>query len=418
MSCRETSGNSATTSLIKFLTGAPEKLVSHEFHNLRRDAKEIALVESPESPASPEDVTYFLEGLRTLASNDTRVKESRRASLLNRIDAAKQDVQYGRGPNRATFYAWSRLESAVNASKDSFDDPEENSSETLGTTPEGLEISLGDVQAARRMSDEAKLKADSRSSHATIGDAYMQRLGRTNSVLGFAAAEERAARIEAAFDSTDSGYKILMNDERREESHVDHAVWKQRVARADNNRSLPNPVADAWSAASSESLPNIIVNRNAAFSRMRHYESLLAGGKQSSSAAIKLEAARKEAQTAQRIYLYKVGQETAVKSIAQSSKLMSATEWANMPSKDGIDRFDVWKSAEIIAADIDRASVRVGRISKEEAARRELVRAQSRQAILDSEGGTVIDPVNKRFAQTEARKRMLLQQVSGTKGQP
>ncbi len=407
MSCRETSGNSATTSLIKFLTGAPEKLVSHEFHNLRRDAKETPLVESPDEKASAESVKHFLNGLRTLASNDARVKESRRASLLSRIDAALDDAENGRGPNQATFYAWTRLEATVDASKNNYES-EDDISDMVGYTPEGVEISLGDVQAARRMAEGAQLKADSRSELSRVSDTYNQKYARKEAVEYFTQMQDKAQRLEAAFDATDVGYKLLMDDERRSESHPEHSLWSRRVARADTNRATRNAVAEAWNQASELATDEILDRRLSAWNKIRHYEGLVADGKQSSSNAAKLDNARKEAQHAQRVFLYKIGQETNVKSIARSHRMSSPSEWASLPSDPAFDRFDIWRSAELIAADVDRANIRIGRITKTEAARRELMRAESRQAILDAEGKGIIDPVNKRFAESEKQKRARL----------
>lgn len=403
MSCRETSGNSATTSLVKFLTGAPEKLVSHEFHRLRREGKSGDLEATGEQPASGTEVSAFLEKLRVAAANDSRIKESRRASLTSRIDQALDDVANGRGPNQATFYAWQNLESAVTSNVDFVDNAEDDS--LVGVTPEGLEISQGDVEAARRMAaqDQEKLGYRVAYGYPTAENKYLRKSAQISTMELWAKAE----RLEAAFDATDTGYEILMSDERSNPEHAGHTEWKLRRERADKIREQSSAIVIARNQAKESTLLSLEDRRVEAFRKVRHYEKLLSDGKQNSANRLKLQESRKEAQLAQRTYLYKVAEDASVISIAQSKNLTSPSEWDALPAVQNVNRFDVWRSAELIAADLDRARVRVGRIPQEEAARRELIRAQARQAILDSEGQGTIDPVNKKFAATLQQRRAI-----------
>lgn len=404
MSCRETSGNSATTSLVKFITGASEKLVSHEFHRLRREGKEGDRQSTGDMPADANEVTAFLSKLRLTAQNDSRIKESRRMSLQHRIDQALVDAESGRGPNQATFYAWTNLQDAVESNNDFIDSSDD--APVAGRTPEGLEISLGDVQAAWRMAQQEHEALQSRGlpGRAMYSDQRYARKVREISTLELRA---RAERLQAAFDATDVGYDLLQKDAASSSDHPNHVIWSQRVALAQSNRERVSAVAQARDEASSISFQSSRDNREAAFARVKHYERLIAAGKQDAANSEKLQQARKSAQHAQRVYLYKVAQEASVTSTAQSKKLSSPSEWAELPSLEATDRFDIWRSAELIAADMDRARVRVGRIPNEEATRRELMRARARQAILDSEGQGVIDPVNKRFAAAENERRIL-----------
>jgi len=404
MSCRETAGNSATTSLIKFLTGAPEKLVSHEFHNLRRQGKTDVHPSDYDALADKDAVTTFLTHHKTLAMNDPKVKESRRVSLQERFDQAIVDVSNGKGPNNATFYAWANLRSNVEANE-GFDDASADES-IAGYTPEGLEISLGDVEAARRMADEAQDKLVTQTSvqpHSTLPGSV--RYSRKSEAIRVAELRDKAERLQAAFDASETGYELLKNDPNAEESSAGHSVWKERIARAELWREKGNVIVEAKKLSSSTSLEELQTRKQEAIRQANHYQGLLQAGKQNGANTAKLEKAVKEAKHMQRAYLYKVGEEVSVAPQVKTKNFFSPSEWSSISTPVGISRDDAWRSAELLSADLDRARVSIGRISNQEAARRELKRAQARQAILDAEGDGKFDPANKKFARNEEEKR-------------
>lgn len=413
MSCRETSGNSATTSLVKFLTGASEKIVSHEFHNLRREGRTAVFADNHDDPAPAERVRSFLEEHRQLALDDSRVKESRRLSLQERFDQAMHDLDHGRGPNNATFYAWTKLESAVVTANETADSEVDGADDQTGITPEGLEINYGDVLASRRMAEEAhrnlslKLQVEP---GLTVPNSV--RYNRKKQAVYVAELQEKADRLQAAFDATDVGFAKLQAE--CDSSEPASSILHQRLHKANELRERTGVITQARSQAQASTFDQIATQKQEAASRVRHYESLVRAGKQNASNNIKLQEATRELKLTQRAYLYKVANEYRLEAKASSSALHTPSEWTSVSkSASGIDRSDIWRSLELLSADLDRARIRVGRISSTEAERRSLKRAQARQAILDAENNDELDPVNKRFAELEQRKRSIPQRSVG-----
>lgn len=413
MSCRETSGNSATTSLIKFLTGAHEKVVSHEFHNLRREGRTNVYSESADEAAPKDQVVAFLEKHKQIAINDSRVKESRRLSLEDRFNQAIHDLDYGRGPNKATFYAWTELEKAVESAKERTNEDENDVDSQIGITPEGLEISYGDVEAARRMAQEAHQKLarkrqDERARGVPAETGYI----RKQENIYVTELQDKAERIQAAYDATDIGYSFLLQESQNRES-VD-PVLQERTSKAEENRAKASMIIDARVYAEKSTIEELENLRQTAFTRVRHYESLMRNGKQQSSNTIKLQEATKELKVAQRAYFYRVAKDNGLEGRASSNSLNTPSEWDSLTNPTlSQNRDDIWKSLELISSDLDRARIRVGRISQSEAERRAIKRAQARQSLLDSENRNQFDPVNRKFAETERAKRLRSQKVVG-----
>lgn len=401
MSCRETHGNSATTSLAKFLTGAEEKTVSQVFHKVRRDAVD-RLGDSAHKSADIAEVDLFLQNALVHAQSDERIRESRRQSLIARFEAARADAANGKLPSKATFAAWQDLIPTIEANADLISP--ESVDETIGVTEDGITISLGDVQAAMRRAEAA---ANNIFSQKMMRSAVVN--GRRADHNGYQDAEtlaDRARRLQGAYDATDAGYKVLLESDAANPSHPDHAAWLERRKAAEENRATPSLITLTRRAAQTLGESNAEATRKAALESARKADAEFKANPSGTTKA-NLEKAKTEFQQAQRIWLYSLAEKHDVFSHIAHSDLRTPVLWqsASDISRPFGERNLAWSVVELLAADRDKAEVRVGRITEVEAARRATSRAEARQSILDAEGLGEIDPVNRRFAESMRLRR-------------
>lgn len=373
MSCRGTNGNSATTSLAKFISGTDDSLVSQVFHELRREAL-TKLKEEAKEKASKSEVLEFIQKGVEKAQTDSRIRDSRRDSLIQRFRAAEDDLNNNNGPDKATFEAWEKLEERLINLRPS---PEALSDDTtVALSPEGIQIALGDVLAARRLANEYKLH---RSQEA---------------IKKYNELSERANRIEAAYDASDIGYKALLSSPDAEESSRNHALWKNRLETANINREKRNIIVEARNIASSLPLEALKKERENALRVIQGMEK-----KKVAVNSPQFINAKKKYQEAYRNYLYSVAINAKVAHVANHKNLKSPTMWSRiLEHSKQYDRDVLWASVEMMALDLDRASYKMGLISSLEIERRSIQRAEARQSILDVAGKHEVDPVNKTFA--------------------
>jgi len=413
MSCRATSGNSAATSLAKFLTRSKEDVVSHVFHEVRAEAMVMygRSEDGAKAGALPADVTAvqdFIDQSRLLARHDPRVPDAWRAKLIARIDAAESELRSGENiPNKATFYAWSNLTERLESQPDDSrrgrnsvpPDP------TAGVTPEGLVITASDVALAQSEYERLKegFKNNYEMSKAKTAETYQERESRKFRALELAAARDRFERVSEAYDATDTGYAILLADPAKNRRNSGHAAWLERVARADGKRASTDPAATVRQAAATETESSAVSARYKALSDLRAAETTYRSSPSVRSRA-KYEKAAKEYQNRQRVYLYTLLERPELTE-ASEADLRSPQSWSLLGGNEQVTRQDMWRALDMNAADKDTAAVRIGRISDVEAMRRSILRAEARQSVLDMEGRGEIDGINRRFAESLKRKR-------------
>jgi hypothetical protein len=373
MSCRETHGNSAATSLAKFLTGADEKIVAQTFHELRREAVE-ALGASATADADLTEVLEFLAAAGTLARHDDRVKESRRASLLARIEAASADAENGSLPNAAVFRAWTQLRDRLDESTSLPDH--------VGITADGLVITAEEVDSARRAAAEAVQNERS--------------LGYRSPTRSTIAAQNRARLLQAAYDGTDAGYAALQADEASAADHRQHAAWKARVAAADKTRSTPSAIVAVKIEAAQTT---VSASREATTKAISEAKSLEAQWRETRTVALNMahDRAMKEARRSRRVMNYAIASTPAV-SEALAADLATSSVWSALQGSSDASRVECWQAVEVVSADRDGAEVRIGRISESRAINRAARRAQARQEALQLEGRGEVDQVASRYA--------------------
>lgn len=402
MSCRETHGNSATTSLAKFLTGAEEKTVSQVFHKVRRDAVD-RLGDNAHNSAEYPLVDQFLQDSLVQAQTDERIRESRRESLISRFESARVDAANGKLPSNATFSAWKELVHSIEENS-----PEllanDGTDETIGVTEDGITISLGDVQAAKRRAEAAE---NNIFSQKMMRSAVSN--GRRVDNDGYQDADalkDRALRLQAAYDATEAGYKVLLSSEAANPKHAEHNAWLERKTAADSNRATPTAITLTRQAAQALGVEKSEKIRNAALEKAREADAAFKENSNPKTRAA-LDSAKHEFQQAQRIWLYSLAESHDAFTHVAHSDLRTPVLWASVGEQYGFngERSKSWRVIELLAADRDKAEVRVGRITDIEAARRATSRAEARQTILDSEGAGEIDPVNRRFAESIRLRR-------------
>jgi hypothetical protein len=404
MSCRETHGNSAVTSLAKFLTGADEQTVSRVFHQVRRDAV-TAFADHATDPAPQDAVAALLTNALIVAETDPRIRDSRRTSLTARLHAALADNANGAGPNQATFHSWTTLQNAIlNAPAELREPAAPEVDPTIGTTAEGLTISLGDVMAARRAADESFSKASAYVGAVTHREATYGRR-QLNGAMSYEAVRlrERADKLEAAYDATDAGFALLNQSPESDPNHHGHGAWNRRVRQAREARGTRNPIVAAHAAAAALGEPAARSAREQALTAAKASESAWKADRTARN-SIALERDAKVFHKAQRLWLYSVAADPDV-AAASKSDLLSPASWSAVRSGSNVVRTDRWRALEVLSADMDKAEARIGRISDTEVARRSVARAEARQQVLDSEGHGDIDPVNRRFAEAVRIRR-------------
>lgn len=373
MSCRGTNGNSATTSLAKFISGTDDSLVSQVFHELRREAL-TSLNDIAKEKAEKSDVLEFIQKGIEKAQTDSRIRDSRRESLVQRFRAAEEDLNAENGPDKATFAAWAKLEERLINLRPS---PEALSDDTtVAMSPEGIQIALGDVLAARRLANEYKLHKS------------------PEAIKKYNELSERANRIEAAYDASEIGYKSLLSSPDADKASRNHPLWLHRVETANSNRAKRNIILEAREKALNTPLEDLKNEREKALQYIRGMEK-----KKVPANHPDFIASKKNYQEAYRNYLYGVAMNAKVAHVANHKNLKSPTMWSRiLEHSKTYDRDVLWSSVEMMSLDLDRASYKMGLISSAEIERRSMQRAEARQSILDIAGNKEVDPVNKAFA--------------------
>lgn len=410
MSCRDWAGNSAVTSLAKFLTRTPEKTGSHLFHVIKKEAM-LAMGKDGRASADTQPVLLHLERVLQAAQHDVRVPEARRGDLVERAKKAIEMVTAGeRVPDKATFYAWQHLEARLEADPSAkatvrhgravvaeFDD-------TAGTTPDGLVVTASDVEKAKSEYEtllrtmNAQLVRNKKMYSDTDRQAH-KRLA-----LEVAAARDRFERMQGAYDSTDTGYEALKTTTVTVPGIAPRVMLRERLKAAEARRSTEPEVVQYQKAAAVMDPAVAKTKRDQSAEQVRKVENTYR--------TIPTDANRKAYETAvaeyrvtQRTYLYALMSRPEVSLVTKSGDLRSTQAWASLEQQRDVDRVDLWRAVDLYASDMDKAEIRIGRINEVEGIRRGLQRAEARQAVLDSEGGGKLDPINRRFAESLKRKR-------------
>lgn len=410
MSCRANDGNSATTSLAKFLTRTKEDVVSHVFHQVRAEGMaSYGRAEGGQKqgllPADPAAVSAFLDQSRLLARHDPRVPDAWRTSLLDRIDRAQQSAIAGDVPNLATFHAWThlvdRLESEPAASRRGAAAAMPEEDPTSGVTPDGLVITSAEVDLAR--SEYQRLRARFQRLQDEGALARRGSEERKFRTLELATARDRYERLAEAYDATDTGYAALLESPARLARDPNHAHWQERRSRAESRRAAVAPASAAKNAAALDG-GQTRQERDTAREIVRKAEAAYRLSP-TVRARSRYEAATKDYQGKQRSYLFTLTSRADVADAVSTGDMKSAQAWAGLSGDDEVSRIDLWRAAEAHTADKDAAEVRIGRLGEVEAIRRSLARAEARQTVLDAEGNGEIDAINRRFAESLRRRR-------------
>lgn len=366
MSCRETAGNSAVTSLSKFVTSADETQVASIFHRLRREGIDT-LADDANTPADPDAVRAFLAECGHLARHDARVREARRQSLLDRLTAAEADLDAGNGPNKATFHAWTGLRDAIEQETSPIPDG-------AVITNDGLLVTQDEVLSARRAYEEAlKGGYDPRQLMSTGSSALHpdRPLPDSNDPLTLA---ERYRRLERAYDSSDAGYTELLASTQASPDAAGHAEWRQRVQAADQARTVPSPIRSARIAAERVGLTQARAEFTAALRKARGEVQSAAGPKAA------LDQSVRESQAAHKVFAYALISTPELAGV-MNADLRSPKAWQDIASAvPGITRNEIWHAIETCMNDRDLAEARMGRITGSRITLRNRARAEARRA--------------------------------------
>lgn len=408
MSCRQNNGNSASTSLAKFLTDSDEHLVSHIFHVARREAA-VKYGEEAKALADISKVQDFLNDARSLARHDSHIPDARRESLIRRIDDAQQDLINGQVPNKATFDAWVQLRSRLEEAKLLIPQTIKEADPTAGFTREGLRITQSEVNLAKidyhrldRILEDSAIYSGFRYDRANISERTRESIDMKGFEVRIAA--EKYHKLSNAYDATDTGYELLLSQENENSSSSDRTDWLNKKENAENMRLIESPIITAQHQA--EELGMMAAKENlekakiAALSAENIYKENRVPLTRNN-----LENASKEARHARRIYLYTILEHPSVALATEGNNMRSPQAWANMKGDDVVSENEMWAAAEQLLFDLDNAEARIGKIREGEIARHTYLRAEARQALLDSQGNGVIDPINRRYNEAIRRLR-------------
>lgn len=356
MSCRETPGNSAVTSLARFQTGLPEKVVSREFHAARRDAaRRLGADAKNAEPAH--NVADFLTQIRGTIENDTQMRPRNKTSLLERVRRAEAAAINGTGlPNRATFAAWKNLHNYLNGHR---------AASYKASQHAGTPVTASEVEAAAAELQHAK----------NLLVAERQSVSQQSRIAKVAEAQERYRKLQAAYDATPQGFTELRHLFRNlGATDVDVAArWAEanrRLERQPRSRARPErgdleALARAASAARAEAAHATAVHtveRNA-------------------DTAKKAAEAVERSRTARAAYLDTVADVAPLPPLLSREAQFSVQAWA-ATAKEGFSRGELWAAAEYRLASADAAALADGKYGRQEVARRAARRAAARSAAL------------------------------------
>ena len=408
MSCRQNNGNSAATSLAKFLTDSEENLVSHIFHVARREATEKYGIEESKNPADLSKVNSFLNDSRSLARHDSRVQDSRRESLIRRIDDAQEDLIKGQVPGKATFDAWVELRGRLDEAQSLRVKPLVNSDPTLGVTVDGIAISRNEIELAKADYERLKKQIEARITTVPMNTNMSARARESLNMISFEVqiAGEKYRKLSDAYDATEVGYELLLNSPDSNTISSGYFDWELRKVNAEKSRVTVSPLIKALDEAEeigfSEASKLMYETRLEA----KKAEALYLEEKNPRNRNI-YEVAASAARHSRRVFLYTILEQPGLIKSIENNDMYSPTSWANLNgyAEKQVSLNEVWTAVELHFSDIDNAEVRVGKIRDGEVARRAYTRAEARQSLLDSQGNGAIDIINRRYNESIRRKR-------------
>jgi len=407
MSCRQNNGNSAATSLAKFLTDSEETLVSHIFHVARREATE-KYGEEAKNPADLSKVNSFLNDSRSLARHDSRVPDSRRESLIRRIDDAQEDLIKGEVPSKATFEAWAELRGRLEEAQLLRVKPIVNADPTLGVTVDGIAISQNEIELAKADYERLKKLVEAKTTTVPMNINMSARARESLNMISFEVkiAGEKYRKLYDAYDATEVGYDLLLNSPDSNLKSKEYYGWELRKTNANKTRSLISPLIKALDEAEeigfSEASKLMYETRLTA----KKAEAMYLEEKTPKSRDA-YEKVASQARHARRVYLYTILEQPGLMKSIEDNNMASPTSWANLNgyAEKQVSLNEVWTAVELHFSDIDNAELRVGKIRDGEVAVRAYARAEARQSLLDSQGNGVIDTINRRYNESIRRKR-------------
>lgn len=408
MSCRQNNGNSASTSLAKFLTDSDEHLVSHIFHVARREAATL-IGEEAKAPADISKVQDFLNDARSLARHDSRIPDARRESLIRRIDDAQQDLINGQVPNKATFIAWVELRDRLEAAKALAPKSPQEADPTAGFTREGIKITKSEVDLAKldyeRLSktlEDVSIYSGFRYDSPSVSDRTKESINMREFEVRIAG--EKYQKLSDAYDATETGYELLLADKNSNPSSSNHYLWLNRKENAEKLLAIESPMIVTLRKAEETGLNAAKENLEKAKAAVSIAEKAF---KENHTPLTKgnFENASKQARQARRVYLYTVLERPSVVLTTDNNDMRSPQSWANLKGDDVVSQNEMWQAADLLLFDLDNAEARIGKIRDGEIARRAYLRAEARQALLDSQGNGEIDTINRRYNETIRRLR-------------
>lgn len=409
MSCRQNDGNSAATSLAKFLTNSEEHIVSHLFHVARRE-NTLALKDEAKNPADKEEVLAFLSRAHSIARHDSRVPDARRASLIERIEGAEREIAKGILPTKATFAAWSSLRQRLedeNASNQINAQPVDPS---VGFTPEGITISREEVNLAlrdfQRLQNIIAKKQPAIIISGTVSTRTQESLTMTEAQVDLA--REKYQRLLVAYDATETGYNnLLENIAMAESEDNEDAVneLSQRLRTSEKHRTevslLVSTLAEAQKLGNVEAKRLFQISRETA----KESESFYRAEPASAEKRAAYEELSTRARKASRVYLYTLLDESTINLALTHKDARSPQLWNSLKETAFASQNEIWAAVDLYLSDRDVVEVRLGRLRDGEITTKSFARAEARQSLLDAEGKGLIDNINRRHFESVTRKR-------------
>lgn len=414
MSCRQNEGNSAATSLAKFLTDSEEKVVSHLFHVARREETITLGKTVARELADKNDVLEFLSRAHYVARHDSRIPDARRQSLVERIEGAEADIQASRfkkWPTKATFAAWNNLQARLELENAINNVGAEEVDPNVGFTPEGIAISAGEVNIA--LLDYNRLQAMLTKKKLAVGIDGSFDLAKAPENIKLAAGEVDLARVRyeklvVAYDATDTGYNNLLQNIRTAENEEDENAISElspRLVAAQKHREQSSLLSLTLAEAKAIGYEKAKNAFEEACALAKEAEIDYLANAQDKEKFKKYEDSNESARKAKRIYLYTLLDDATIKTALSQKDALSPQIWSAIVGNDKVERAGIWAAVDLYLSDRDNVEVRLGKLREGEVVPKSLARAQARQALLDAEGKGTIDTINRRHFESISRKR-------------
>ena len=409
MSCRQNDGNSAATSLAKFLTNSEEHLVSHLFHVARRESA-LALKGEAKHPASKEEVLAFLSRAHSLARHDSRVPDARRASLIERIEGAEKDIANGILPTKATFAAWSSLRQRLEDENTSNQVNAEPVDPSIGFTPEGITIAREEVNLAlmdlQRLQNLLAKKQPASIPAGAVSTRTHESLTMTSAQVDLA--REKYNRLLVAYDATDTGYNNLLENIALAESEDNEDAVNElthRLRESEQQRSevslLVSTLAEAEELGNAEAKRLFQISREEA----KEAEGIYRAEPTNAEKRAAYDELSARARKASRVYLYTLLDDSTIKLALAYKDARSPQLWNSLKGNALASQNEIWAAVDLYLSDRDVVEVRLGRLRDGEITTKSFARAEARQSLLDAEGKGIIDNINRRHFESITRKR-------------